>query len=66
MRKLKLEVEILNVQSFTVTGGRRLPSGGTVHGHQETGAIQCGPTHTDPTTGATGYECLTLSEAPYC
>lgn len=65
MRKLKLEVDTLNVQSFAVTGGRRPPFG-TVHGHQETGAIQCGPTHTDTTQGATGYECLTLSEAPYC
>jgi hypothetical protein len=66
MRKLKLEVETLNVQSFAVTGGRRPTAAGTVHGHQNTGAIQCGPTHTDPTTDPTGYECMTLSEAPYC
>ena len=48
MRKLKLQVEALRVETFEVTRDRRAP-GGTVYGRNDTGAVQCGPQHTDTT-----------------
>jgi hypothetical protein len=41
MRKLRLDVEALAVQSFQCEAGRGRAADGTVHGHQETWPFRC-------------------------
>jgi len=71
MKKLSLELDQLQVETFT-TGGQRLPEKGTVQGHYGTNHTQAGHTCDAVSCGGTCYEytcewtCTQTARYTYC